>query len=79
MLGGVVIMAKTNKNVTITLKGDKKAIEGFMEWLDGQGEQDYWTWMECREEPTTLTRFDYDFSKGEIKAEVGKSEEGILE
>lgn len=25
------------------------AAEHFIRWLDGQGEQDYWIWMECRE------------------------------
>ena len=35
----------------------------FASWLDGQGEQDYWIWMECREQEEegdiTATRFDW--------------------
>lgn len=40
------------------------AAKHFQSWLCGQGEQDYWTWMECREEEEkgniTVTNFDYD-------------------
>lgn len=47
----------------IEVTGDAKAAEHFMQWLCGQGEQDYWLWMECREmeEPgdITVTRFNY--------------------
>ena len=35
-----------------------EALKHFAQWLDGQGEQDYWVWMECREQE----------EKGEITA-----------
>ncbi len=42
----------------VTIEFDNKdAAYHFMSWLDGQGEQDYWTWMKCREdeEPGNIT------------------------
>lgn len=37
------------KKVTIEF-ANNKAAEHFLSWLCGQGEQDYWNWMACREE-----------------------------
>lgn len=34
--------------VTIKFDNDAAAKE-FMSWLDGQGEQDYWTWLSYRD------------------------------
>lgn len=40
------------------------AAQQFVDWLNGQGEQDYWTWMEYREQEEsgkiTATRFIYN-------------------
>lgn len=44
---------------------NRKAMEHFARWLSGSGEQEYWTWMECREldepdsENITATEFKY--------------------
>lgn len=55
---------------------NRKAAEHFMSWLSGKGEQDYWNWMEYREEeepgPITATSFDYDQRKLVIKTECGR-------
>jgi hypothetical protein len=32
-------------NITIKFENEKAALH-FAHWLCGQGEQDYWTWME---------------------------------
>lgn len=57
-----------------------KAAEYFQSWLCGQGEQDYWLWMECREEEDidgdiTATSFNYDFNKLEVKASCGRMDQ----
>lgn len=50
--------------LTITFD-NPQAAEHFQSWLCGQGEQDYWMWMECREQEEdgniTALNFDYDF------------------
>lgn len=50
------------QNITIQFENEKAA-QHFAHWLDGQGEQDYWTWMECREQEEdgdiTAKRFVY--------------------
>lgn len=55
---------------------NKEAAEHFMSWLDGQGEQNYWTWMEYREQeedgPITAIRFSYDKRKLEITTDCGR-------
>ena len=48
----------------LTIKFDNdKAREHFVSWLCGSGEQDYWEWMEYRENEEqgdiTATEFDY--------------------
>ena len=64
------------KGTTLTLKFDnEEALNHFKSWLDWQGEQDYWTWMECREQeesgPITGVKFDY-FNGDTIKIECGR-------
>ncbi len=50
------------QNITIQFENEKAA-QHFAHWLDGQGEQDYWTWMSYREEEEagdiTARRFVY--------------------
>lgn len=70
-------MTKENKK-TLTIEFDnEKALKHFATWLAESGEQDYWTWMEYREqeEPSgniTVTHFDYhqeDTSKAKTDPE----------
>lgn len=53
-----------------------KAAEHFLTWLSEAGEQDYWTWMEYREEEEegdiTCLDFDYDKKNGVVNAECGR-------
>lgn len=56
---------------TITVKFDnQKAAEHFQTWLCEQGEQDYWQWMEYREEEEggniTAIYFEYNFDDGTV-------------
>jgi ABC-type Fe3+ transport system substrate-binding protein len=59
---------------------NEEAARQFIDWLDGQGEQDYWTWMEYREEENdnpelTATEFIYDVndkSNLEINTKSGR-------
>lgn len=50
----------------------KEAAEHFALWLCEVGEQDYWNWMEYREQedtrPITATRFHYHGPEDETKA-----------
>ena len=56
----------------LTIRFDnQRAAQHFKDWLDGQGEQDYWLWMECREkeEPEgniTVREFNYHEPGGSI-------------
>ena len=54
-------MSNKKAQVKINFDNDKVA-KHFMNWLSGQGEQDYWLWMECREQEEasdiTATNFD---------------------
>lgn len=55
------------KTSTVTINfANAKAAKHFVAWLDGQGEQNYWVWMECREQEEkgdiTATHFAYDRS-----------------
>ncbi len=55
--------------------GNKAAAKHFMSWLDGQGEQDYWTWMECREgeESGDITAVNFKYGDNlEIEAVCGR-------
>ena len=57
---------KESPQVTIKFK-TKAAAKHFVAWLDGQGEQDYWTWMECREqeEPGQDIKANFTYPNGE--------------
>ena len=61
--------------VTINFDNDAAA-KHFLSWLCGAGEQDYWTWMECREDEMegniTATRFKYDFDNHTADTECGR-------
>ena len=54
------------KKLTIEFDSDAAA-KHFALWLSEQGEQDYWVWMEYREqeEPGDITAlsFDWDYNK----------------
>ena len=58
--------------------GNAKAARHFLDWLDGQGEQDYWEWMKVREreEPEgdiTATEFNYhEPGNGVVIASCGR-------
>lgn len=49
----------------------KEAARHFASWLCGAGEQDYWQWMECREDEEdgdiTATSFHYHGEEDETK------------
>ena len=61
---------------------NKLALQHFVRWLEGQGEQSYWDWMDCREYEArypnsvhdgkgckgdiTVTQFDYPGQRGRI-------------
>lgn len=55
-------MNNEKKKLVIEFDNDK-ALKQFAKWLCGQGEQDYWTWMECREseESGKITAIDFDY------------------
>ena len=64
------------KGNTLTFEFDnEEALNQFKSWLCGQGEQDYWTYQECREQekdgPITGVKFDY-FNGAVIKVECGR-------
>tara|TARA_R110000803_G_scaffold116216_1_gene184826 strand:- start:323 stop:553 length:231 start_codon:yes stop_codon:yes gene_type:complete len=56
--------------------GSHAAAKHFINWLCGQGEQNYWVWMECREDeeagPITATRFKYDYENASAVGEMGR-------
>lgn len=59
------------KTSELTLKFEnQKAAEHFLVWLSEAGEQDYWNYMECREEEEegliTGTQFNYHEPGGGI-------------
>lgn len=60
-------------------KSEKDAVDHFMSWLCEQGEQDYWTWMEYREQEDdgqiTLRNFDYDWKSLSVSCDVGRMSE----
>jgi len=62
-------MSKEQSTITIHIVAkDAKAIaQSFMEWLDGQGEQDYWVAADAQEfDAGNKTHFDYDYAAQEI-------------
>jgi len=62
---------------TLQIKFDNEAaLKHFSSWLSGQGEQDYWMWMEYREEEEeegniTARRFFYH-GPGSADGKFGK-------
>jgi len=60
-------------------KEERAAAEHFISWLCGQGEQDYWQWMETREGEEdgniTITNFKYDYKNNSAECELGRLEE----
>ncbi len=61
----------------ITFEFDNQAMaDHFKTWLCESGEQDYWTWMECREQEEdgniTARNFDYhSHPKGNVVKATG--------
>ena len=54
-----------------------KAAQHFKIWLCEAGEQDYWTWMECREqeEEGDITGLDFDYWNGDmVKVKCGRKD-----
>lgn len=55
---------------------NEAAAKHFARWLCGQGEQDYWIWMEEREfeESGNITAksFDYDYENNVINTRCGR-------
>lgn len=74
----------TTKDKSTELKiefANKEAAAHFMSWLCESGEQQYWNWMECREDDQlpeddgidiTAIDFDYDLKKHTIKTTLGR-------
>lgn len=64
----------TNK-VTFEFDNEEAACH-FQSWLCGQGEQDYWLWMEAREqessEDITAVSFNYHTGDETVKANCGR-------
>lgn len=65
-----------SESVKLTIEFDnEKAAKHFMSWLDGQGEQDYWTWMGYREreEKGNITAVRFNYGPGlTITTETGR-------
>jgi hypothetical protein len=62
------------KETTLQIKfANEEAAIHFASWLCGAGEQDYWQWMECREDEEdgdiTATSFHYHGQEDETKAQ----------
>ena len=54
---------------------EERVAEEFLTWLCEAGEQDYWNWMECRDEEKNLIgHFDYDFKKMTVDCEIDPNE-----
>ena len=68
----------TSKELVFKFDNAKMA-EHFKIWLCEQGEQDYWIWMEYREqeEEGIITAYDFDYWKGNtIIAAYGREQDG---
>lgn len=64
---------------TLVLKFEnQRAANHFKHWLCGQGEQEYWQWMEYREQeepgPITGINFDYHTDTDEILVKCGRND-----
>lgn len=67
-------MSKKDKTTDITIRfANPRAASHFAEWLCGSGEQQYWNWMEYREQEEdgdiTAVSFHYHGEEDETKAE----------
>lgn len=64
------------KKVTLKINFEnEKAMQHFISWLDGQGEQDYWLWQECREQDDSnekITAIRFEYKKDEIDTVCGR-------
>jgi hypothetical protein len=60
-------------NLTIEFDNEKAMLH-FKGWLSGQGEQDYWLWMECREqeEEGDITATEFRYFHNKIIAKCGR-------
>lgn len=70
-----------SEKVKLTIEFDnQEALEHFASWLCGAGEQDYWQWMECREDEEggniTAFQFHYHGPEDETKAQNDPSRYG---
>jgi hypothetical protein len=57
----------------------KEAVQHLKTWLSHRGEQDYWMWMECREDEESgpITGIDFDYSKGSVvPVQCGRIKDG---
>jgi hypothetical protein len=69
------------KSTKITIEfSNPKAAEHFASWLCGAGEQDYWQWMEAREEDEdgdiTAIEFRYHGPEDETKSKTDSTRYG---
>jgi hypothetical protein len=62
------------KKVSFEFETEDQADE-FVSWLCGQGEQDYWTWMECNQE-TQEHAVSFDYHTSAFKGNSGKLKKG---
>lgn len=67
---------KDERNSIKIFFDNEKAAKHFIKWLSEQGEQDYWTWMECREQEETgnitATEFKYRLKDLAIDADCSR-------
>lgn len=67
-----------NHGKELTFKFDSiEAANHFKSWLCGSGEQQYWEWMECREQEDveardTVLEFNYHTGDSAITTESGR-------
>lgn len=54
-----------DNEVRITVEGNKAAVRHFITWLCGSGEQEYWNYMQKREDPENIV-FDPRTDHGPI-------------
>ena len=80
-------MNKQEPKHTVQIHFDnEEAAMHFLHWLCGSGEQQYWRWMECREEEEdgNITTIEFDYFRGgkvfgknlEVDAECGRIDAG---
>ena len=64
-------MKTTRRSFVIDFDSEAMA-QGFAQWLCGSGEQEYWLWRDCRDDPeNTATNFDYfELSAGQFGTDI---------